>query len=361
MLYRSLVRPFLYALPAETAHRLVMGSLALLSRVASLLALVRSWCGVRDPRLAVDAFGLRFPNPIGLAAGLDKDAEAYPMLSALGFGFVEVGTLTAEAQPGNPKPRLFRLIRDRALINRMGFNNCGAAAAAARLARLPKRSALVGINIGKTKLVSNEAALADYAHSAALVAPHADYVVINVSSPNTPGLRDLQAVSALRPLLVHVRHVLDTACPTRRVPLLLKIAPDLSDADIDAIADMALELALDGIIATNTTTGREGLTTDQAQVAACGGGGLSGPPLKARALAVLRRLHARVGDQVVLVGVGGIETADHVWEYVRAGATLVQIYTALIYEGPGLPARLARGLSKKLDDAGLAGIADARG
>jgi len=360
MLYRVLVRPFLYALPAETAHRLVMHGLALLSRIAPVVALVRRLFVVRDPRLAVTACGLRFRNPIGLAAGLDKDGEAYPLLAALGFGFVEVGTLTAQTQPGNPKPRLFRLIRDRALINRMGFNNHGARAAAARLKRHSLRSDPLGINIGKTKLIANEAALADYAQSAALLAEAADYMVINVSSPNTPGLRDLQAVAALRPLLTHVRHVLDTACPQRRVPLLLKIAPDLSDDAVDAIADLALELALDGIIATNTTLSRAGLATDAAAVAACGAGGLSGPVLKPRALAVLRRLRARVDDRVVLVAVGGIETADDVWDYIQAGATLVQLYTALIYQGPSLPSRLARELSAKLERAGLSSISELR-
>jgi dihydroorotate dehydrogenase len=275
------------------------------------------------------------------------------MLSALGFGSVEVGTLTAEAQSGNPRPRLFRLIRDRALINRMGFNNHGAAAAAAKLARLRDRPVPLGVNIGKTKRVANEAALDDYARSAELLAPHADYLVINVSSPNTPGLRDLQAVDSLRPLIERVRNVLDTVRPNRRVPLLLKIAPDLADADIDAIADLALGLRLDGIIATNTTIGRAGLRTDLDQVAAAGAGGLSGAPLKARALAVLERLHARLGGQVALISVGGIESVEDVWERLRAGAQLVQLYTALIYDGPLLASHLATGLHRKLSANGL--------
>jgi dihydroorotate dehydrogenase len=206
---------------------------------------------------------------------------------------------------------------------------------------------LLGINIGKTKLVPNELALDDYAESAERVAPYADYIVINVSSPNTPGLRDLQSVEALRPLLVRVRNVLDTVRPEPRVPLLLKIAPDLSDEDIDAIADLALELQLDGIIATNTTVSRSGLTSPPDRVAACGAGGLSGAPLKARALEVLRRLRVRVGERVVLVAVGGIETPDDAWERLEAGATLIQLYTALIYEGPSLPSRLTKALSKR--------------
>ena len=360
MLYRLLVRPLLYALPAETAHRFVMGALALSSRLSPLVAAVRALCAPRDPRLAVEAFGLRFASPIGLAAGFDKDAEAFAMLSAIGFGFIEVGTVTARAQPGNPRPRLFRLTRDRALINRLGFNNHGAAAAAERLARRRRDAGPVGVNIGKTKLVPNEAALEDYAASAAQLARHADYLVVNVSSPNTPGLRDLQAVSSLRPLIGRVRAQLDAASSERRVPLLLKIAPDLSDEDVDAIADLAVEVRLDGIIATNTTSGRAGLTTPADEVEAYGAGGLSGPPLKRRALEVLRRLHARVGDRLVLVAAGGVETVEDVWERLRAGASLVQLYTALIYEGPGLPVRLAKQLSRKLDESRLAGVAELR-
>jgi dihydroorotate dehydrogenase len=360
MLYRLLIRPVLYALDAETAHRFVMGGLVLLARIAPLLWCVRRWYAPRDPALAVDALGLHFASPIGLAAGLDKDAEAFPALAALGFGFVEVGTLTAQAQPGNPRPRLFRLPRDRALINRMGFNNHGATAAAARLAGRDRARDVLGVNIGKTKVVTNEDALDDYAQSARALADHADYLVINVSSPNTPGLRALQAVDALRPLLRRVRNELDIANAPRRVPLLLKIAPDLSDEDIDAIADLALELRLDGIIATNTTVARDGLASDPSQVAACGAGGLSGAPLKARALAVLTRLRARVGDRVVLIAAGGIETVEDVVERIAAGAALVQIYTSLIYAGPALPSRLAHDLSAYLRARGLSSLAALR-
>lgn len=361
MIYRLILRPMLYALPAETAHHWVMGGLRVAMRAGALLRLVRRWVMPRDPSLAIDAFGLRFPNPVGLAAGLDKDAEAFEAFGALGFGFVEVGTLTAEPQPGNPRPRLFRLPRDRALINRMGFNNHGARAAAERIARQPGRATLLGINIGKTKRVANEHALDDYARSAQCVAALADYVVINVSSPNTPGLRDLQAVSALRPLLERTRAALDAARPERRVPLLLKIAPDLSDDDIDAIAELALELRLDGIIATNTTVSRSGLASDPADVEACGAGGLSGAPLKTRALAVLRRLRGRLGARVVLIAAGGIEDADDAWQRICAGASLVQVYTGLIYEGPLLPRRIALGLARRVREAGLASLAEAVG
>lgn len=362
MFYRLLLRPVLYTLSAETAHHFVMRCLSLLSRLRPLCALLSAALAPRDPSLRVSALGLTFPSPIGLAAGLDKDGIAVPGLCALGFGFVEVGTITAQAQAGNPRPRLFRLLRDRALINRMGFNNRGAVDAERRLSQLRKHDqrAPLGINIGKTKVVDNALALDDYARSAQLLGPHADYLVINVSSPNTPGLRDLQAVESLRPLLVRVREVLDRVQPDRRVPLLLKIAPDLADADIDAVADLALELQLDGIIATNTTVARTGLQTPQEQVQAAGAGGLSGAPLKARSLAVLARLYARVGERVLLVAAGGIENVEDVWERLRAGASLVQIYTALIYDGPLLPSQLARQLADRLRSAQLQNVSELR-
>jgi dihydroorotate dehydrogenase len=313
--------------------------------------------------------GLEFPGPLGLAAGFDKDARATAGLGALGFGFVEVGTVTAQAQPGNPRPRLFRLPADRALINRMGFNNEGAAAAAARLrrGRRPRpfqhrrgsgTGPVVGVNIGKTRAVPEAEAAADYAASAQKVADVADYVVVNVSSPNTPGLRDLQAADRLRPVLVAVRSALDaSASDGRRVPLLVKIAPDLADKDIDAVADLAVELGLDGIIATNTTVSRDGLASTPAEVAAAGAGGLSGPPLRGPALAVLRRLRERAGDQLVLIAAGGIETPDDAWERMAAGATLVQAYTGFIYGGPLWPRRIHTGLARRARAAGLTSVA----
>lgn len=324
-----------------------MGLLRVVHRSPLLLAITRWVFGRPSKEIAVRAMGLSFPSPVGLAAGLDKDAEAFNALGALGFGFVEVGTITFEAQPGNPQPRLFRLVRDRALINRMGFNNHGAAAAAARLRVERPAGIVLGINIGKTKRVPEEEALADYVGSARLLAPFADYLVVNVSSPNTPGLRDLQAVEKLRPLLSAVREAIAEVCATRNVPLLVKIAPDLSDADVDAVADLALELGLDGIIATNTTVAREPLSTPKDEVAAIGAGGLSGAPLKQRSLLVLQRLRARVGDRLTLIGAGGIENAADACARLSAGADLVQVYTALIYEGPGLPTALAQGISQR--------------
>ena len=314
--------------------------------------LLRRWLGPRDPVLRVRALGLEFPGPLGLAAGFDKDARGTRGLAALGFGFVEVGTVTARAQPGNPRPRMFRLTADRALVNRMGFNNAGAAAAAARLGRSEGRRSgggpVVGVNIGKTRDAPDAGAAADYAASARAVAAVADYVVVNVSSPNTPGLRDLQAADRLRPVLTAVRSALDASSPARRVPLLVKIAPDLADADVDAIADLALELGLDGIIATNTTVSRDGLASPPAEVAAAGAGGLSGPPLRARSLEVLTRLRERAGDRLVLIAAGGIETPDDAWERLRAGATLVQAYTGFVYGGPLWPRRMHAGLARRM-------------
>jgi len=303
--------------------------------------------------LRTEALGLTFPSPFGLAAGFDKEGHGIEALSELGFGHVEVGTITGQAQPGNEKPRLFRLVEDRAVINRMGFNNDGASAVAPRLkaarAGLQKAHAgvrpVIGVNIGKTKVVELEDAVEDYLVSARSLAPAADYLVVNVSSPNTPGLRLLQNVDTLRPLLSAVGEAADQAAG-RHVPLLVKIAPDLSDEDVDDVARLALDLGLDGIIATNTTIGRDGLTSDPAKVEAAGAGGLSGAPLKQRSLGVLKRLKAAVGDKLVLIAVGGVETASDVQERLDAGATLVQGYTAFLYEGPFWAARINKGLAK---------------
>jgi len=358
-MYRFLYWLVLRRLPAEATHRVSFALLRAVVALPGVARVMRLVFAPRAPELRVRAFGRELPGPLGLAAGFDKDGKGVRAMLALGFGYVEIGTVTAEPQPGNPAPRLFRLPRDRALINRMGFNNAGAVAAARRLAH--RGAGTVGVNIGKTKRVPEAGAIADFTDSAARLAPVADYLVVNVSSPNTPGLRDLQAVDKLRPLLAAVRAACDLASPTRRVPLLVKIAPDLADADIDAIADLALELGLDGIIATNTTIARTGLVTAGDAVTALGPGGLSGAPIRARALAVLRRLRAKVGARVTLVAAGGIETADDAWERIRAGATLVQGYTGFIYRGPGWPRRLHRELAAKLRGAHLTSIEQAIG
>ncbi|MFC6880506.1 MULTISPECIES: quinone-dependent dihydroorotate dehydrogenase [Actinomadura] len=355
-MYRLLFSLVITRVSAETIHHLTMRALRAIQAVPGAAPLLRRLLGRADPALTVRALGLEFPGPLGLAAGFDKDARAYEALGAFGFGHVEIGTVTGRAQPGNPRPRLFRLVRDRAVINRMGFNNEGSDAAARRLRRR-RPGTIVGVNIGKTKAVPEAEAAADYVASTERLAPYADYLVVNVSSPNTPGLRDLQAVEHLRPLLAAVREAADRVAP-RRVPLLVKIAPDLADGDVDAVADLALELGLDGIIATNTTIAREGLASDAALVKEAGG--LSGAPLKDRSLEVLRRLRARAGDRLVLVSVGGVEDAGDAWERIRAGATLVQGYTAMIYGGPFWARRVHRDLAARLRGSAFRTLDEAR-
>jgi dihydroorotate dehydrogenase len=350
VLYRLLFDRVLTRVDAETAHTTTMRLLRLIGQVPGLLALVRWVVGSPDASLAVSALGVRFPTPMGLAAGFDKDAEVFEAMQAFGFGFVEVGTVTALAQPGNPRPRMVRLPADRALVNRMGFNNHGAARAAVNLQRR-RGGRVVGANIGKSKVAGPDEAIADYVTSARLLAPHCDYLVVNVSSPNTPGLRDLQAVGTLRPLLSAVLGAVTVE--GSRPPVLVKIAPDLADEDVDAIADLAVELGLDGIIAANTTIGRGGLTTDPAVVEAAGAGGLSGPTLQARAVELLARLHQRVGDRMTLVSVGGIESADDVWDRLAAGASLVQAYTGVVYAGPAFARDINRDLQARLRASGL--------
>ncbi|MFI0482653.1 quinone-dependent dihydroorotate dehydrogenase [Actinomadura sp. 9N215] len=350
-MYRLLFALVIVRVPAETVHHLTLRGLRAIQSVPGAARLLRRLLAPRDPALAVRALGLDFPSPLGLAAGFDKDAVAYEALGAFGFGHVEIGTVTGRPQPGNPRPRLFRLVPDRAVINRMGFNNEGSEAAAHRLRGRPGGAdrTIVGVNIGKTKTVPEAAAAADYVASTERLAPHADYLVVNVSSPNTPGLRNLQAVEHLRPLLTAVREAADRSSPARRVPLLVKIAPDLADGDIDAVADLAVDLGLDGIIATNTTIARDALHSPPALVKETGG--LSGAPLKDRSLDVLRRLRARTSDRLVLISVGGVETADDVWERIRAGATLVQAYTGMIYGGPFWAHRVNRALSHRLRES----------
>jgi dihydroorotate dehydrogenase len=356
VIYRT-IRPLLYALEPETAHELAAFALEKSRYVPFAHALLRA-AQIDDQRLAVRALGLDFSNPIGMAAGFDKNARMYEALGALGFGHVEVGTLTGSAQPGNPRPRLFRLVADRALVNRMGFNNRGSESAVAAVQR-PRRVVL-GINIGKTKVVPEEDAIEDYVRSAERLGPHADYLVVNVSSPNTPGLRNLQAIEKLEPLLSAVRTTLDRAS-ARRVPLLVKIAPDLADADLLEVADLALSLGLDGIVATNTTISREGLQTPAADLGRIGNGGLSGEPLRARSTAVLAMLARRLRGRVTLIAAGGVSSAEDAWARIRLGASLVQLYTAFIYEGPFLARRLARGLLELAERDRFAKISDAIG
>jgi dihydroorotate dehydrogenase len=351
-MYRFMFTQVLRHFDAEAVHHLTIRALGVISARPWAKRLLHRSLAARDEALRITAFGVHFPGPFGLAAGFDKNAACTEALSAFGFGHVEVGTVTAHAQPGNARPRLFRLIGQRAIINRMGFNNDGAARVAERLRRPRGVPVVVGVNIGKTKVVPESEAVDDYVAAAKELAGLADYLVVNVSSPNTPGLRDLQAVELLRPLLSAVQQV--TEGMPRRTPLLVKIAPDLADEDVDAVADLAVELGLDGIIATNTTISREGVPSTET-------GGLSGRPLKARSLEVLRRLHARVGDRLTLVSVGGVEDLDDVWERLLAGATLVQGYTAMIYEGPLWAWRIHRGLSRRLRRHGYSSITEVIG
>lgn len=339
-MYPFFFRTVLSRIDPETAHHGAMTVIRVLG--IPPFAWIARGLTAPAPELATTALGLRFASPFGVAAGFDKDVIGAPGLHALGFGHVEVGTITAVPQEGNPRPRLFRLVPDRAVINRMGFNNGGAEAAAARLERLRRRRRrpVLGVNIGKSRVVDVDAATDDYVRSASLLAPLADYLVVNVSSPNTPGLRGLQAVETLRPLLEAVR---DTAGTT---PLLVKIAPDLPDDEVVAVARLAVDLGLAGLIATNTTLSREGLRTPEDVVAAAGAGGLSGAPLRARSLEVLRLVRQNVPAGFCVVSVGGVDTAEDVQERLDAGADLVQGYTAFLYRGPLWARQINRGLAR---------------
>lgn len=341
-MYRIFYSLILSRIDAERAHRF---GIAAFRYGAWAFRAGRALRVIPRALTSVKAMGVSFPGRVGLAAGMDKNAQAVVGLSAAGFAFIEIGTVTAQGQPGNPRPRSWRELDIRGLRNQMGFNNDGADAVARRLARLRARRAgkrvVLGVNIGKSKVTPSADAPADYAYSARLLAPYADYLVVNVSSPNTPGLRDLQSTESLRPILQAVRAAADEATTTaqpskvRAVPLLVKIAPDLADEDVDAVADLALELGLHGIVATNTTIAHDR-----------GPGGLSGPPVRERALEVVARLRARVGEQLTIVGVGGIETEEQARALIGAGATLVQTYTGFVYQGPHWVARLNRALSR---------------
>ncbi len=361
--YTALLKPLLFRLDPEVAHNLIIAAM----QRAAPTSVLRGLYGYEHSALSQRVWGLEFRSPIGLAAGLDKNGVAIDALGACGFSHVEIGTVTGQAQPGNPQPRLFRLVEDRAVINRMGFNNQGAAVVAARLAaRYAQRrpACVLGINLGKSKVVDLGAALSDYEVSVRALGALADYVVVNVSSPNTPGLRDLQGEAFLRPLLAGVRATLDGVAPGK--PLLLKIAPDLSDDGIDAAVDVALETGCNGLIATNTTITRGGLRTPVTRIDAIGAGGLSGAPLRVRSTAVLARVARRVLSQaperrIPIIGVGGVDSADSAWEKISHGATLVQVYSAMVYHGPALAGRITRGLVTLLERHGMRSISEAIG
>ena len=343
MIYRSLVRPLLFRLPAETAHELALHSLSLLP--TNLLASRSS-----NSALEIERFGLSFPNPVGLAAGFDKNGIALKPLAALGFGFIEAGTVTLHPQPGNPRPRLFRLSEDQALINRAGFNNDGAAAFVKRVER-DRPNCILGVSIGKSKITPLEEATEDYLASFELVHKIADYIAVNVSSPNTPQLRELQQAEQLTSLLSALK-----ARNQKRVPLLVKLSPDLERKELEVIVDVITRLGIDGIIATNTTVSRDNLRTDIARVAACGEGGLSGKPLRDRATKMIAELYQLTGGRIPLIGVGGIFTAEDAWEKISAGASLVQLYTGFIYQGPGVARQINEGLANTLAREGIANL-----
>ena len=337
----DLARPALFAIDPERAHRLTVRALALAGRRGPPAA----------GALAIDVAGLGFPNPLGMAAGFDKDAEVPDQLLGLGFGFAEVGSITPRPQAGNPRPRLFRLVEDRAVINRMGFNNGGAEVARDRLVRRAGRPGIVGINIGANK--DSEDRIADYVTMTRVMAPLASYLAVNISSPNTPGLRALQDEGALTGLLDAVIEARGTAGP----PVFLKVAPDLESADIDAIARIALDRKLGALIVSNTTISRPALLSANARET----GGLSGAPLRDLAQQRLRDFRKATGGAIPLVGVGGIASAEDAWARIRAGASLVQLYSAMVYGGPGLPRRILRGLEALMRRDGFASIAEAVG
>jgi dihydroorotate dehydrogenase len=340
-MYRTLLKPLFFLMEPEKAHYTAMRLLKVATAIPGMKALLKSRFQVKDSSLERTVFGLHFPNPVGLAAGFDKDARWIDDLDCLGFGFIEIGTLTPKAQPGNDKPRLFRLPIDEALINRMGFNNQGAVSAVERL-RERKSKVIVGGNIGKNKVTDNEDALNDYILCFHELHDHVDYFVVNVSSPNTPGLRALQEKEPLMKILNELKLI--NGQKKNPKPILLKIAPDLTDQQLDDIVEIVRVTRIDGVIATNTTIDRSNLQTSKSVVDAIGNGGLSGKPLTSRSTEVIRYLVQKGNNQFPVIGVGGIHTAGDAKEKLDAGAALVQVYTGFIYEGPGIARKINRGL-----------------
>jgi dihydroorotate dehydrogenase len=358
--YRTFIRPLLFRRESEDIHNRTIAALGRVSRSTALCGLTSAL--YTAPELPVNLFGLRFPNPVGLAAGMDKQAQAVPAWAALGFGFSELGGVTWHAQPGNPAPRMFRAISDRALVNRMGFNNGGAEALAKRLehwrnsGRWPRHP--VGVNLGKSKVTPNEQADEDYAASFKLLRPLADFFVVNVSSPNTPNLRQLQDRAALDEILSALQQINGGAGAK---PLLVKVAPDLSFEALDEILELAHLRGLAGIVATNTTIARPDTGDAAARKTYAETGGLSGAPLRARSTEIVRHVFRRTNGRLPIIGVGGIFNADEAWEKITAGASLVQIYTGLVYEGPAVVKDIVRGLHRKLAEQGMRELREAVG
>ena len=360
--YGRVIRPILFTQDAEQAHHRTMRALAWVSRNEIVCDAVESIFGA--PGLPVDLFGLRFPNPIGLAAGMDKHADAVPAWAALGFGFSELGGVTWHSQPGNPAPRLFRAVAEEAIVNRMGFNNPGAEALAQILAqwhaqaRWPNHP--VGINLGKSKVTPLEEAAEDYANSFRVLLPHADFFVVNVSSPNTPNLRKLQDKAALDEILGAMSEV-QSQLAQRRKPILVKVAPDLSFEALDEILELSIARGLAGIVATNTTIGRPETKDETAQRIYAETGGLSGRPLRQRSTEVVRHLYTQTKGKLPIIAVGGVFDANDAWEKITAGASMIQIYTGLIYRGPGVVKDIIRGLLERMEEEGFNEIGQATG
>lgn len=368
LLWKSLARPLLFQLPPESAHYFSMNSFALGLSLPGSKWLLERLLLESSPRLSQNLFGLNFANPIGLAAGFDKNGRWIRPLGALGFGSIEIGSVTGQEQPGNPTPRLFRLATDQALINRMGFNNDGAEKVRQRLAKTPldqfRANHVLGINLGKTKIVPLEEAANDYLTSFRLLFPYGDYFVVNVSSPNTPGLRTLQDRAPLAQILqtlIAANQELAEQSQSRPRPLLLKIAPDLTDSQLEEIVDLTRELKFAGLIATNTTLSRTGLQTSAERVEQIGAGGLSGAPLRSRSLEVVRFLFERLRGQIPIIGVGGVFSGQDAWNMISAGAALVQTYTGFIYSGPTLARDINRHLLGQLDQNRMKNISEAIG
>lgn len=349
LVYKAVIRPVFFLFKPETAHHLALGLFSFLYKIPPVRNFVRKMLQVEHPSLERNVMGLKFKNPVGLAAGFDKNARYIDQMETLGFGFVEIGTLTPEPQPGNPKPRMFRLYEDKSLVNRMGFNNEGVTDVVERLKKR-KATMLVGGNIGKNKVTPNDRAIDDYEKCFHALYDVVDYFTVNVSSPNTPDLRALQEKEPLQKLLAHLKE-LNHQKPAPK-PILLKIAPDLNNHQLDDIIDICLTLKIDGIIATNTTIEREGLRTDRQKVKAMGAGGLSGKAVRKRSTEVIRYLHKHSGGKLPIIGVGGIFTARDAIEKLEAGASLVQVYTGFIYEGPGMAKKINKAL---LNSAAAAG------
>lgn len=343
-MYKILLKPFFFLFQPETIHHFVFKAIKFLCVIPGVPSLLKSVYQVNDKRLETKLFGLTFPNPVGLAAGFDKDAKLYDELGYYGFGFIEIGTLTPKAQPGNEKPRMFRLPEDEGLINRMGFNNEGVDAAVTRL-KERRTNVIIGGNIGKNKVTPNEEAVSDYEKCFEALFDHVDYFVVNVSSPNTPNLRALQDKEPLTKLLMRMKEL--NAQKKNPKPILLKIAPDLTNEQLNDIVDIVKETKIDGVVATNTTVSRAGLKTQDSKLKTIGAGGLSGKPLTKRSTEVIRYLSEHSNKAFPIIAVGGIHTAEDAIEKLNAGASLVQIYTGFIYEGPGIAKRINKEILKK--------------